>query len=112
MRPGEWHHTSKYFNCTDYYSEEDALEIINDLRAWKSPSKDVTVYENCNGSYLEWGGTRSHPKAYEIKFGPVKATKKGDWFILELVNGKIRKNKNTKGFHLFDSNKFPLTFNQ
>lgn len=80
------------------------------LRAWREPAKDVTVLENCTGSYLEWSwsGTRN-PHATEIKFGPVRVTKKGTWFTLELPSGTIRKGENTRGFHLFDSNGRRLT---
>lgn len=111
MHACEWHHTSKHFNATDYYSEEDALEIIYELRSWKEPAKDVTVFEDCSGSYLEWTGTRNHPHAKEIKFGPVRVTKKGAWFTLELPSGSIRKGERTNGFHLFDSTGKRLTFN-
>lgn len=112
LSPTEWHHTSKHFNVTDYYSEESALEIIDDLRAWKETVKDVTVYDKCTGSYLEWSGTRNHPHAREISFGPIRVTKKGKWFTLELASGSIRKGEDTRGFHLFDANKRPLTFNR
>jgi hypothetical protein len=108
----EWHHTSKHYNITDYYSEESALEIIDDLRAWREPAKDVAVFENCTGSYLEWSGTRNHPHAKQIDFGPVRVTKKGKWFTLELASGAIRKGETTRGFNLFDANKRPLTFNR
>lgn len=107
----EWHHTSKHYNITEYYSEEAAMEIIEALRAWKEPVKDVAVFENCTGSYLEWSGTRNHPHAKEITFGPIRVTQKGKWFTLEIPNGAIRKSEATRGFRLFDANKRPLTFN-
>ena len=112
LQPSEWHHTSKHYNITDYYAEDAALEIIDELRAWREPVKDVTVFENCSGSYLEWSGTRNHPHAKEIKFEGVRVTKKGKWFTLELASGAIRKGEDTRGFHLFNSDKRPLTFNR
>lgn len=85
LSPCEWHHTSKHYNATDYYSEESALEIIDELRAWREPEKDVAVFEHCRGSYLEWSGTRNHPHARAIEFANVRATKKGQWFTLDLT---------------------------
>lgn len=111
MTPCEWHHTSKHYNATDYYSEADALEIIDSLRAWTEGPKDVQTFDGCTGTYLEWSGTRNHPHAKSVPFGPVRVTKKGKWFTLELPSGNIRKSETTRGFHLFDSNKRPLTFN-
>lgn len=112
MSPSEWHHTSKHYNSTDYYSEETALEILGELKAWHEPAKDAQVFENCSGSYLEWSGSRNNPHAREIKFEGVRATKKGKWFTLELSTGKVRKGEDTRGFHLFNSEKRPLTFNR
>ena len=92
MVPSEWHHTSKHYNKTNYYDEEEALEMIEQLKAWKEPSKDVVVHEKCSCEYLEWSGTRNHPKATKIQSENVRATAKGDWFLLEYPNGrKLRK---------------------
>lgn len=112
LTPTEWHHTSKHFNATIYYSKESALEIIDDLRVWKEPAKDVAAYDGCTGSYLQWSGTRGHPHAREIGFGPSRVTKKGKWFTLELPGGSIRKGENTRGFRLFDAGGRTLIFNR
>jgi hypothetical protein len=113
MQPSEWHHTSKMYNVTNYYSEEQALEIIDDLKKWKEPLQDVSVFEDVSGSYLVWTGTRNHPHATEIEFKNAKAYKKGTWYILELPDGtRIKKGENTRGFHLYDKNKKSLTFNR
>jgi len=112
LSPREWHHTSKHYNITDYFAEDDALERIDELRAYRAPVKDVSVLDNCTGSYLQWSGTRNHPRAKEIKFGPVRVTKKGAWFTLELPGGAVRKSESTRGFHLFGQDNRPLTFNR
>lgn len=88
------------------------MEVIDELRAWREPAKELVEFENCSGSYLEWSGTRNHPHAAEISFAAVRATKKGKWFTLQLGSRSIRKGEDTRGFHLFDSNKRPLTFNR
>ena len=101
MEPCEWHHTSKHFNETDYYDETEALEMIEELKAWKEPPKDVVIHENCSCEHLEWSGTRNHPYAKEIRSENVRATAKGDWFLLEFPDGRtLRKRKNTNGFIL------------
>lgn len=111
LSPSEWHHTSKHFNPTDYYSEEDALEILDRLRARREPKKTIQVFENCSGHYLEWSGTRKHPRADEITFTGIRVSKKGKWFTLELPRGPVRKGEHTRGFHLRDSQGKHLAFN-
>jgi hypothetical protein len=44
LAPSEWHHTSKFFNETEYYSYESAVEIIDRLRAWTEPEKEGAVF--------------------------------------------------------------------
>lgn len=101
----EWHHTSKHYNVTSYYSEDEALEALAELKAWKEPAKETEVIEDCTGSFLLWGGTRNHPKATVVNFGPIQVVRKGDFFILELPNRTVRKRRSTRGFKLFTSGK-------
>ena len=110
LKPTEWHHTSKHFNATDYYSEDQALEIIEDLKAWKPEAKPEEVHEGCTGSFLEWSGTRNHPHAKKISFGPVRAVKRGKWWTLELPTGPVRKGEFTRGFELFRADGKRLTY--
>jgi hypothetical protein len=110
LRTSEYHHSSKFFNSVDYYDESEALEVLDELRAWRDTPKTETVYENCSGSYLVWGGTRSHPRATEISFCSIKVTKKGKWFTLHLSAGRVRKGEDTRGFHLSSGGR-KLTFN-
>ena len=109
----EWHHVSKFFNTINYYDLEQAVERLEELKAWEEPKENEISYNNCSGSYLEWSGTRNYPKAKKINFESIKVTKKGKWFILNLPTGIIRKNESTRGFHLIDKiNNKKLTFNQ
>lgn len=101
--PCEWHHTSKFYNSVDYYDLESAHEIITELRAWKAPAKNLEVFEHCSGAYLIWSGSRRHPRATLVTFSGVKATRKGDWFTLELDAVHLRKRKDTTGFVIRDS---------
>lgn len=103
MSPCEWHHTSSWFNCTDYYRLEDAEEVMDELKAWKPEAKAERSYKRCTGSYLVWSGTRNHPHAREVEFGPCTVTQKGVWYIVHTKDGDVRKKETTRGFKLFDS---------
>ena len=111
LAPSEWHHTSKFFNKTDCYSYDVALEIIDRLRAWNEPEKEFIVFEGCSGRFLQWSGTRNYPRAAEIAFTGIRATKKGRWFTLELNSGLVRRSADTRGFQLFDADGRMLVFN-
>lgn len=89
LRKTSWHHTSSRFNKTDFYSiDYTALEQITDdkieaivlnlkkIKEEDEKKKEVDEIWRCK--FLEWSGTRKHPKATEvIEEGIVK----GDWFI-------------------------------
>lgn len=97
--PQEWHHTSKYYNVTDYYSLDEAREKIDELKSLTFPVQEK-IYEGCFGSYLQWGGTRNHPVAKEIKFSDVKVVVKGNWCHIFMKDAKVKKALTTKGFDL------------
>ena len=88
MEPCEWHHTSKHYNPTDYYDGEvflelhenpgdldnwgfdaeeiaEASKLLEALRTWQPPRKNIKTWTDCTVKWLEWGGTRKHPTATE-----------------------------------------------
>lgn len=78
-----WHHTSSHYNRTDFYSLDihkiaQLSDVIIEDRiiasAEQSPEEKEEAWE-C--AFLEWGGTRKHPKATEVV---EKGVIKGDWF--------------------------------
>ena len=81
-----WHHTSNHYNKTDFYSLDiDRIESLTDnaidelLLSYKVDKKTQTKpsEEKWRCSFLEWSGSRNHPKATEIiEEGIVK----GNWF--------------------------------
>lgn len=81
-----WHHTSNHYNKTDFYSLDiDRIENLTDdkidelLSDYKADKKTETKpsEERWECAFLEWTGSRKHPKATEIiEEGIVK----GDWF--------------------------------
>lgn len=74
LQYASWHHTSKYFNGTDFYSLDiDYLASLTDKRINEDVEKcrkeqsqvknNRTVPERWLCSFLVWGGTRNHPSS-------------------------------------------------
>lgn len=67
----EWHHTSSWYNCTDFYAvDEDAtIERITTYSAAHAAEKaakpEAPALEVWEIKYLVWSGTRKHPRATE-----------------------------------------------
>ena len=90
-----WHHTSNHYNKTDFYSlDTERIENLTDekidelLSDYKKNKKTETKpsEEKWECSFLEWSGSRKHPKATEvIEEGIVK----GNWFYRS--NGSKKK---------------------
>ena len=87
LRYSSWHHTSNHYNRTDFYSldinyienlsDEEIDRLITEYKADKK-TKDKPLEEKWRCAFLEWSGTRAHPKATDIiEEGVVK----GDWFF-------------------------------
>ena len=91
-----WHHTGSYFNSTNFYSlnentiglsKGNIIEELNNRMEWikqaKQEEKQAKQEENpqkCIVSYVEWEGTRKHPKAVNREaYGIIK----GNWVYLE-----------------------------
>lgn len=99
-----WHHTSSYFNRTEFYSldmdkvesltDEDLNKLITDYKT-KGKTNDRTE-EQWKCSFLEWSGSRKHPKATEIvEIGSVK----DGWFYRS--NGS-KKKTTANGFRFIE----------
>lgn len=94
-----WHHTSSHYNKTDFYSlDVEKVTNLTDERIdklhsyYKEEKKDKPTEEKWECAFLEWSGTRNHPKAKEvIEEGIVK----GDWFYRK--DGS-KKKTSAKGF--------------
>lgn len=66
LRGREWHHTSGWYNRTDYYNISDLeAEDLEALRAWRPPARREESHDGCSVVYLIWTGTRNHPRARE-----------------------------------------------
>ncbi len=104
-----WHHTSKYVNQTDFYSVNfDFLERVTDadVESWAKIGNqthqnedDERIIFHGNIHYLEWSGTRKHPKATECCLRDVNIEEKGCFYIVTDDSGKqlLRKKIGSNG---------------
>ena len=93
LRVSSWHHTSCHYNATDFYSlDERALDCMTAEDAAELLAKDVKPAAPARrlGSieWLEWGGTRKHPKATERKLDGVEIEEKGAFYLV-YKNGEL-----------------------
>jgi|TARA_Y100000310_G_scaffold88102_1_gene85022 hypothetical protein len=109
----EWHHTSLYANATPYYDADEIGAwlaepgVQEELAQWKAKRKaEPVTYSNVTVEWLQWGGTRSHPKATVCKeSGCTVLDKHGKMVTVTLPDGStMRKGKQTNGFEVRDEN--------
>lgn len=96
LRYSSWHHTSSKCNKTDFY--EVSAEIVEEMTIDEiialSKKKEEKVEPPTNkykGSikYLEWSGTRKHPRAIEHKLEDVYIEEKGCFYLVTNDDGKL-----------------------
>ena len=89
--PSEWHHSSKFYNEIQYYNTELDEDALEDLTDFEPASSDPKKSEE-SGIYLiqwiEWEGTRRHPKAVKHEYEG-RAVIKGDWISFDNKKKKI-----------------------
>lgn len=102
-----WHHTSNWYNETDFYSideeqlseltNEKIIHAINDYEKKKENKKTNKKYKG-KIEYLEWSGTRKHPKATKKIIEDIYIEERGCFFIVtdennvEIIRKKIGSN--------------------
>ena len=97
-----WHHTSSYYNETDFYAIDDdkvaALtdEEINETVELSRIPKEKPTKERWICEYLEWYGTRNYPRCSKYVS---EGTVRGNWFYLD--NGH-RKSILANGFRFIE----------
>ncbi len=91
-----WHHTSKNFNRTDFYTiDEEYIEQITDDEIRNLSSSDDNDAKNelstkYKGTifYLEWSGSRKYPKAKEMCLENVNIEERGCFYYITDDTGK------------------------
>ena len=80
-----WHHTSNYYNQTDFYAlDEEYIGNLTDEKIEKllkecklEEKRREPAEERWKCAFLEWSGSRKHPKATElVEEGIIR----GQWF--------------------------------
>jgi hypothetical protein len=100
LRVSSWHHTSSHYNKTDFYSVDlDAVEGLtaNDLIKKQPAAAATPAEQKCKCVYLEWSGSRKHPKATECT---AWGTIKGNWFFPD--GETFKKSVNANGFKVLE----------
>lgn len=99
LKKSSWHHTSSYYNSTDFYDidiakiESFAESDLDGFLECKKPEIREEKAEKWLCEFLEWSGTRAHPKATKVQeIGVIR----GNWFYRE--NG-TKKSINANGFY-------------
>ena len=94
LEPRGWHHTSSMYNRTDFYGIDEELvsELTeNEVASWEQISAKPAVKDAFRGdfTYIEWTGTRSHPKANVHTLTNVNIQEKGSFYIVMDDDGKV-----------------------
>lgn len=107
----EWHHSSKYFNVVKYYDLAECEEWMDseegraDFLEWQAEQKprQTSTRTGCRVEWLEWSGTRNHPRAKKCSAEGCTVTDDGGAFYkITLPDGSsMRKKKDCKGLEIF-----------
>lgn len=116
LTPCEWHHTSAKYNRTNFYdldsaaenlaeereiSEHDArAEIEAKIIAASKTNTVETIHTGCTVRWLEWGGTRNHPKATERRAENCTVVDGGKPMLTVIFEDgtTMKKGRDTRGF--------------
>lgn len=107
----ERHHTSSRYNMTNYYvreyvrgtfgldDEPDFPPDIDAVAALAGYKAFSAVHENCHVEWLEWSGTRNHPRATEMSADGCQVEIKKNTALVTFADGKtMKKRLTTRGF--------------
>ena len=95
-----WHHTSSHFNKTVFYVIREDIDDLKPEHVPKHERKKKAPVVRFHGSisYLEWGGTKKHPKAAEKMLENVDIEVRGAFYVVfgnsgaEILRKKIGSN--------------------
>jgi hypothetical protein len=97
----EWHHVGRYAAEIKYFGLGDIFACRRALRARiatrrAAPKPQGQRYRGCTVTWLEWVGTRAHPRALEFTASGVEVTVKNRWATVHLVPGAELRRTDTK----------------
>ena len=87
-----WHHTSLLYNETDFYSiDEGAVETLTPelVQMYQQEVKPKAEIQTFRGDihFLEWYGTRRHPRTTEKVLADVNIKRRGMFYYVSDDNG-------------------------
>lgn len=93
-----WHHTSEYYNKTDFYAvdvdkiDELTVELVN---SWNKVENSVnSLRYKGDFNYIEWQGSRKYPKAVPHRLTNVNIEERGAfYYVTDDENNLIIKKK-------------------
>ncbi|MEH6633451.1 MAG: hypothetical protein V7776_21760 [Halopseudomonas aestusnigri] len=102
----EYHHTSGWYNTTDYYDLKEAKEFFLSeegktvLTEYKNREKlGPVIHKNCKVKWLEWTGTRKKRRCHEVEAEGATVSVKRLTATITLRNGDtFTKRLTTRGF--------------
>lgn len=125
IEPSEWHHTSSWYNSTNYYVLDEVLAVfgkaddydadgysskceyysnpdaIKALAEFASLKKAKVIYKNCEIEWIEWGGSRRHPIANKYKEVGDIEYEGGSFVKIILKNKTFKKKIGSNGFYIW-----------
>lgn len=88
-----WHHTSEYYNKTNFYAiDVDKIdELTADLvNSWEKVENSVDLLKyRGNFNYVEWQGSRKYPKAVPYRLENVNIEEKGSFYYVTDAEDKL-----------------------
>jgi len=100
LQPVEWHHTGCWYNSTDYYRLSDA-EDRRDSIIKKSKNETVIKHGYYYVEWIEWGGTRRHPRGVKHS-GTYQCTIKGRFITIHTPEGDVKKRIDSRGTYFVE----------
>lgn len=95
LTPCAWHHTSKWFNETDYY---DIQALDSDtLHALQAYTPTYATTYRANLEWIEWSGSRHRPRAHPHQAADCLVTEKGCYYTFHLPGQDLRKKIGSAG---------------
>lgn len=103
----EWHHVSSWYRRIEYYDEARVREWLETpegqeaLAAARAATVESRVIPAARVTWLEWSGSRRHPRATEYSAAPCRVELRGQTAYVTLPDGKsFRKRITTHGFQV------------
>jgi len=108
LDPVEWHHTSKFYNFTNYYDPEDVTpELLEQMKAKSKKKAQEIELQNLIIEFEEWQGSRNYGRYVKYVAKPEKAIIKGSFIYFQYCGQIMKKKINGNRIEIKTSNNQP-----